>query len=379
MADRRGIGDRPGVLRPAANSGLKMKMSGRCIPPSYGSLLIRMSPSAMSSPKCRSTAWSATGIEQRCPGSGEALRGKPPLRVAQRGAVVHDVLQHARIGGAVDRQHHLVAECGDGVAEQFFGDRIGRVHGGIGPPMPALGNGLHHGGALADPPEQSGSGHADSFARSAAAVARRMRRVSRAPRARRHVDRTGDLGALGAAGADPARGAAAPSDGTAAGGHARRQQADHRAGADRADRQQGVLRPAGGGGKPAAHRQHLRAACGRQGGDRLERELRQHDRRVAAMGARYRSGGGGRHRRGVRDRHLQHQHRRDRGVAYAGRRGWRVRHGGDPRCGRRVPGRGPVPRQPGGRQDRSAAADRPARWTRWPATRSPASMWRCRW
>ena len=160
-------------------------------------------------------------------------------------------------------------------------------------------------------------------------------------------------------GAGSARGTAAPPDGTAAGRHARRQQADHRAGADRADRQQGVLRPAGGGREPAAHRQHLRAARRRQGGDRLERELRQHDRRVAALGARYRAGGAGRHRRGVRDRHLQHQHRRDRGVAHAGRSGWRVRHGGDPRRGRRVPGRRPVPRQPGGRQDRSSAADRP--------------------
>ncbi len=54
----------------------------------------------------------------------EPLRRQPALRVAQRGTVVHDVLQHAGIGGAVDGQHHLVAECGEGVAEQLFGDRV---------------------------------------------------------------------------------------------------------------------------------------------------------------------------------------------------------------------------------------------------------------
>ena len=64
----------------------------------------------------------------------------------------------------------------------------------------------------------------------------------------------------------------------------------------------------------------LAAACGRQGGGRLERELRQHDGRAAAMGAGYRAGGAGRHWQRARDRHLQHQHRRDRGFAYAGGR-----------------------------------------------------------
>ena len=63
---------------PSANSGRKMKMSGRCMPPSYGSLLIRMSPSAMSSPKCRSTACSATGIEQRCPGRASPCAASRP-------------------------------------------------------------------------------------------------------------------------------------------------------------------------------------------------------------------------------------------------------------------------------------------------------------
>ena len=134
VADRRRVGDRPAAMFLGANSGLKMKMSGRCMPPSYGSLLIRMSPSAMSSPKCRSTAWSATGMRAEMPRQGETLCGQPSLRIAQRGAVIHDVLQHPGIGGAVDRQHHLVAECGERIAEQFFGDRVWRVHRLIGPP-----------------------------------------------------------------------------------------------------------------------------------------------------------------------------------------------------------------------------------------------------
>ena len=57
----------------------------------------------------------------------QPLRHQPALRVADRGAVVHDVLQHAGIGGAVDRQHHLVADRRDRIAEQFFGDRIGHA------------------------------------------------------------------------------------------------------------------------------------------------------------------------------------------------------------------------------------------------------------
>jgi hypothetical protein len=71
-------------------------------------------------------------------GQAEALRHQTALGVTDRGAVVHDVLEHPGIGGAVDRQGHLVADGGDRVAEQFGGDRIGLRHrgrlgcGGIG-------------------------------------------------------------------------------------------------------------------------------------------------------------------------------------------------------------------------------------------------------
>ncbi len=40
------------------------------------------------------------------PGQAEPLRRRPSLRVADSGGVIHDVLQHARIGGAVDGGRH---------------------------------------------------------------------------------------------------------------------------------------------------------------------------------------------------------------------------------------------------------------------------------
>ena len=132
-------------------------------------------------------------------------------------------------------------------------------------------------------------------------------------------------------------------------------------------------------GNRAPHRQHLRAARGRQGGDRLERELRQHDRGAAALGTGHRAGRAGRCRRRVRDRHLQHQHRRDGGLAHAARRRRTLRRGRDPWRRRRFPRRRPVPRQSGGREDRTPAADRTAGGRRRRATRCPASTWRCRW
>jgi len=61
------------------------------------------------------------------PGQAQPLRHQPTLRIADGSGIIHDVLQHAGIGGAVDGERHLVAEGDDGVAEQFFGDRV--VHG----------------------------------------------------------------------------------------------------------------------------------------------------------------------------------------------------------------------------------------------------------
>ena len=62
------------------------------------------------------------------PWQAQSLRDQTPLGVANRGAVIHDVLQHPGVSGAINGQHHLVPKGGDSVAEQLFGDRIG--HGG---------------------------------------------------------------------------------------------------------------------------------------------------------------------------------------------------------------------------------------------------------
>ena len=132
MADRRGIGDRLGVLRACGEQRLEDEDVRQVHPAvirvvvdqdvALGDVVAEMPQHRLERDRDRA----------EMAGQCKALCRKPPLRVAQRGAVVHDVLQHPGIGGAVDRQHHLVAQCGDGVAEQLFGDRVGCVHGGHG-------------------------------------------------------------------------------------------------------------------------------------------------------------------------------------------------------------------------------------------------------
>ena len=58
-------------------------------------------------------------------GQRQTLCDEPPVGVADRRAVIHDVLEDAGIGCTVDRQYHLVADGGDRIAEQFLGDWIG--------------------------------------------------------------------------------------------------------------------------------------------------------------------------------------------------------------------------------------------------------------
>ena len=57
------------MRRPWLKIGLKMKMSGRCIPPLKGSFRQKMSSGSMFSPNRSTTAASAVGIDPRCPGS----------------------------------------------------------------------------------------------------------------------------------------------------------------------------------------------------------------------------------------------------------------------------------------------------------------------
>src|SRR5712691_10694756 len=60
-------------------------------------------------------------------GQRESLRHQLAFGIREPGRVVHVVLQHAGIGGAEDRERHLVRDREDGVLEQLEFDRIHAV------------------------------------------------------------------------------------------------------------------------------------------------------------------------------------------------------------------------------------------------------------
>ena len=65
-------------------------------------------------------------------GQGQPLRDQLAGGVAERGRVVHVVLEHARVGRAEHGQRHLVGDREDRVPEQLEGDRVvGRRHQGV--------------------------------------------------------------------------------------------------------------------------------------------------------------------------------------------------------------------------------------------------------
>ena len=57
-------------------------------------------------------------------GQRQPLRDQPPLAVGERGGKIHVVAQDTRIGGAADRERHLVRDGEDGVPEQIEAERI---------------------------------------------------------------------------------------------------------------------------------------------------------------------------------------------------------------------------------------------------------------
>src|SRR5262249_31088514 len=109
-----------------------MKMSGRCMPPSNGSFMMNTSPGAMSLPKWGLIEAKAGRHRAEMPGQGQALRHQLAVRVGKGGGIIHVVLEHARVGGAENRQRHLVGDREDRVLEQLEGDRVEVVaHAGI--------------------------------------------------------------------------------------------------------------------------------------------------------------------------------------------------------------------------------------------------------
>ena len=96
-----------------------MKMSGRCMPPSNGSFMMKTSPGAMSSPKWRMIDSMRGRHRAEMARQGQALRDELAVGIGEARRVVHVVLEHARIGRAEDRQRHLVGDRENGVLEQL--------------------------------------------------------------------------------------------------------------------------------------------------------------------------------------------------------------------------------------------------------------------
>ena len=101
------------------------KMSGRCMPPSKGSFMMKTSPGAMSSRKRAHDRGHGRRHRAQMPRQRQALRGELAVGVGKARRVVHVVLQHARVGGPEDRERHLVGDREDGVLEELEGDRVG--------------------------------------------------------------------------------------------------------------------------------------------------------------------------------------------------------------------------------------------------------------
>ena len=114
---------RPGG-RPSSKTGLKTKMSGRCMPPSKGSFIDEDVAGVdviaiVAQHRFDRGRHRAEMARQRQP-----LRDEPPLCVGERGGEIHVVAEHAGIGGAADGERHLVRNGEDGVAKQLEAERI---------------------------------------------------------------------------------------------------------------------------------------------------------------------------------------------------------------------------------------------------------------
>jgi hypothetical protein len=60
-------------------------------------------------------------------GQGEPLRRELAIGIGEARRIIHVVLEHARVGGAEDRQRHLVGDREDRILEQLQLDRIGTL------------------------------------------------------------------------------------------------------------------------------------------------------------------------------------------------------------------------------------------------------------
>jgi hypothetical protein len=113
-------------------------MSGRCMPPSNGSFIANTSSGAMSSRYRATTTSNAVGTTPRCPGRVRPCATSLPS--PSQKAVVHVVLEGARLSRADNGQRHLLGDREDCAAELLEGDRIVSVGHVLSAPLTAVPN-----------------------------------------------------------------------------------------------------------------------------------------------------------------------------------------------------------------------------------------------
>ena len=104
---RRRRGARAPTAKPTRGSAATTVMSGRCVPPAYGSLRIQTSPGAGSRAQ---TAATAAGIAPRWTGMCSACMTIAARGVEERGRAVAALLDVRREGGAHEHGAHLLGD-----------------------------------------------------------------------------------------------------------------------------------------------------------------------------------------------------------------------------------------------------------------------------
>ena len=127
MRHRHRVGERP----PSTISGATRQTSLRWRPPRWLSLHRIASPGlerrAVARPGCPGTKRAIVPEVDRL---GERLRDRPRPPVEQRAREVEPRLDVGRVGGAPERDAHLVGDPGERVAEDLEAERVGRVGAG---------------------------------------------------------------------------------------------------------------------------------------------------------------------------------------------------------------------------------------------------------
>ena len=112
------------ISSPARWTGLKTKMSCRCMPPSKGSFITNTSPGRIRSRVVLEQRLHRVRDRAEVERHADRLRDRPALGVADDGREVHPVADDGRVRGAADRRRHLVGHRRERVADDLERDRV---------------------------------------------------------------------------------------------------------------------------------------------------------------------------------------------------------------------------------------------------------------